>query len=83
MKTSHKKMEVLRGWDLARNLIITGCPNWDFKNLGCPESLIEKVKIITLIMYINKESYYMLSSLRNVYRCDYFEDRFFRNLPWN
>ena len=39
--------------DLAR-IFITGCPNWDFMNLGCPKSLIEKVKIITLIMYINK-----------------------------
>ena len=35
-------------WDLAR-IFMTGCPNWDFKNLGCPKSLIEKVKIITLI----------------------------------
>ena len=42
-----------RGRDLARNFI-TGCPNWDFKNLGCPKSLIEKVKIITLIIYFNK-----------------------------
>ena len=37
---------------LAR-IFITGCPNWDFKNSGCPKSLFEKVKIITLIMYIN------------------------------
>ena len=36
--------------DLAR-IFITGCPNWDFKNLGCPKSVIEKVKIITLIRY--------------------------------
>ena len=33
--------------DLAR-IFLTGCPNWDFKNLGCPQSLIEKVKIIAL-----------------------------------
>ena len=52
--------------DLAR-IFITGCPNWDFKNLGCPKSLIEKVKIITLIMYINKSSNYMLNSSRNVF----------------
>ena len=38
--------------DLAR-IFITGCPNWDFKNLGCPKSLFEKVKTITLIVYIN------------------------------
>ena len=31
-----------------RQDFITGCPNWDFMNLGCPKSLIEKVKIITL-----------------------------------
>ena len=43
----------VQGRDLAR-IFITGCPKWDFKNLGCPKSLIEKVKIITLIMYINK-----------------------------
>ena len=49
--------------DLARNFI-TGCPNWDFKNLGCPKSMIEKVKTITLIIYINK---YMLNSSRNVF----------------
>ena len=42
-------------------------PNWDFKNLGCPKSPIEKVKIITLIMYINKTSNYMLNSPRNVF----------------
>ena len=29
-------------------------PYWHFKNLGCQKSLIEKVKIITLNMYINK-----------------------------
>ena len=52
--------------DLAR-IFITGYPNWDFKNLGCPKSLIEKVKIITLIMYINKSSNYMLNSSRNVF----------------
>ena len=39
--------------DLAR-IFITGCPNWDFKNLGCPKSPFEKLKIITLIMYIHK-----------------------------
>ena len=39
--------------DLAR-IFITGCPNRNFKNLGCPKSLIEKVKVITLIMYIKK-----------------------------
>ena len=43
------------------------CPNWDFKNLGCPKSLIEKEKIITLIMYINKKSNDMLNSSRNVF----------------
>ena len=37
--------------DLASNFI-TGCPNWDFKNLESPKSLFEKVKIITLILYI-------------------------------
>ena len=52
--------------DLAR-IFITGCPNWDFKNLGCPKSLIEKVKIIILITYINKSSSYMLNSTRNVF----------------
>ena len=41
-----------RGRVLAR-IFITGCPNWDFKKLGCPKSLTEKVKIITLIMYID------------------------------
>ena len=35
-------------------IFITGCPNWDFKNLGCPKSLIEKVKIVTLIVYSRK-----------------------------
>ena len=40
--------------DLAR-IFITGCPNLDFKNLGCPKSSIEKVKIITMIIYINKK----------------------------
>ena len=53
------------GRDLARIFII-GCPNWDFENLGRPKSLIEKVKIITLIVYINKLSICMLNSSRNV-----------------
>ena len=44
------KIRVYR--DLARIFII-GCTNWDFKNSGCPKSLIEKVKIITMFMYIN------------------------------
>ena len=52
-------------WDSTR-IFITGCLNWDFKNLGCPKSLIEKVKII-MIMYINKWSKYMLNSSRNVF----------------
>ena len=42
---------LVNGRDLAR-IFITGCPNRDFKNLGCPKSLVERVKIITLIMYI-------------------------------
>ena len=47
-----KKTSVLPS-DLAR-IFKTGCPNWNFKNLGCPKSMIEKVKIITLIMYMNR-----------------------------
>ena len=44
---------VYEGRDLAR-IFIPGCPNLDFKNSGCPKSLIEKVKINPPIMYINK-----------------------------
>ena len=47
------KMVLTEDRDFAR-IFITGCPNWDFKNLGCPKSLIEKVRIITLIMFIDK-----------------------------
>ena len=39
---------------------------------GCPKSLIEKVKIITLTKYINKLSNYMLNSSRNECLCYYF-----------
>ena len=38
-----KCQHCIRGRDLAR-IFITGYPNWDFKNSGCPKSLIEKVK---------------------------------------
>ena len=69
--------------DLAR-IFITGCPNWDFKNLGCPKSLVEKVKIITLIMYINKSSKHMLNSLICLcYHLENLEVQLFSNLTWN
>ena len=42
------------------------CPNWDFKNLGCPKSLIEKIKITTLILFIKQISNNMLNPSRNV-----------------
>ena len=61
----HGFQSSIPGRDLAR-IFMTGCPNWDFKNLGCPKSLIEKVKIITLIMYINILSNYMLNFSRSV-----------------
>ena len=64
--------------DLAR-IFITGCPNWDFKKLGCTKSPIEKVKIIKLIMYINKSSYYMLNFFKECL-CYCFEVKLFRNL---
>ena len=53
--------QVVWGRDLAR-IFITGCPNWDFKDLGCPKSLIVNIKIITLIMHIIKSSNYMFNS---------------------
>ena len=44
-----------QGWQEPRaRIFITGCQNWYFKNLGSPKSVIEKVKITAMIMYINK-----------------------------
>ena len=50
----------------AARIFITGCPNWDFKNLGCPPSMIENLIIITLIMYINKLSNYICLILQEM-----------------
>ena len=42
-------------WTQGLSRICIRCLICDFKDLGCPKYLIERVKIITLIMYINKK----------------------------
>ena len=60
--------------DLAMSFI-TGFPNWDFKNLGRPKSLINKVKINTLITYMLNFSKNVLVIILNL--------NLFRKLAWN